>query len=166
MRICVLLFLSQLLFGCSPNPEPQPEQKAPINEQIIDTTLILGISPLDSLSEVLKNPSLKHHELQQASLEGDSLFGHAAAMHINLSITDDLVTGLDADIYPLAQETALLWQIMFDHICTLHGKTSHDDGFAAWTEIMIQDRKFEIHLTDDSKEVGRPYIGLVCNEKY
>lgn len=160
-----LLFISTLLlFGCA---ESIPDEQNSSASSPVDSTLVLGVSPFDNFHKVTKNSAFKEYKNRWAFLESEQLLGYTAKCEVKVVLDDSVATHIHADVFPAsANETEALWQKMFDHVCALYGHTTHDDGFAAWNDLTIQERKFEIHLTNDSREVGKPYIGLVCDEKY
>lgn len=163
MTFRLVIISSFFLASCN---DPVQEQPQPINTQT-DSTLILGVSPFDTYLNVVSNNAFVTINKTLASLKGDEVLGVKAQCEINVILDDSIATHIHADIFPVsAVETNVLWQKLYDHISTKYGETSYDDGFAAWNDLTIQERKFEIHLTNDSREVGKPYIGLVCDEKY
>ncbi|MBI1266618.1 MAG: hypothetical protein GC193_04205 [Cryomorphaceae bacterium] len=164
MTFRLLIITTLLFFGCTAsNPEEQNSNAS----SVVDSTLVLGVSPFDNYRDVVENKAFKEYKNSLAFLESDQLLGFTAKCDVKVVLDDSVATQIHADVFPTsAAETEALWQRIFEHVCVQYGQTTHDDGFAAWTNLTRRDRKFEIHLTNDSREVGKPYIVLVCNEKH
>jgi hypothetical protein len=164
MTFRLLFITTLLLFGCA---ESNPDVQNSSASSTVDSTLVLGVSPFDNFHKVTKNSAFKEYRNRWAFLESEQILGYTAKCEVKVVLDDSIATHIHADVFPAsASETEALWQKIFEHVSARYGQTTQDDGFAAWTDLRHGDRKFEIHLTNDSREVGKPYIGLVCDEKY